>query len=346
METENRKILLEVKNLSTFFKAPKGEIKAVNGVSFEIKEGETLGIIGESGCGKSVTASSIMRIIPSPPGRIANGEILFRCSDNGSDENIVDLAKLKANGDEMRKIRGRHISMIFQTPMSSFSPVHSVGKQIVEAILLHRDIKKSDAMNYAVGLLGRVGIPQPERTFNAYPYQLSGGMCQRAMIAMALSCNPRLLIADEPTTAVDVTIQAQIIQLLRSIQEVTGMSIFFITHDLGLIAQIAHKVAVMYLGVIVEYASVEELFSNPVHPYTRALWRSIPGMEGESTRLAPIKGNVPNEAEYPKGCVFRTRCEEKLCICDEYLNIPDMTEVSKGHFVRCYHYSNSTNKGG
>jgi oligopeptide/dipeptide ABC transporter ATP-binding protein len=330
-------LVLEVKSLKTYFQVFEGVLKAVDGVSFSIKKGRTLGIIGESGCGKSVTAQSILRIVPSA-GRIEAGEILFHRTGPNGTAKIVDLAGLDARGEMIRQIRGREISMIFQEPMTSFGPVHTIGSQIVEAIRLHMEnMGKRQAKEQAIQFLDRVGIPKARETVDAYPHQLSGGMRQRAMIAMALCCNPSLLIADEPTTALDVTIQAQILELLRQLQRELGMAMLYITHNLSVIAGVAHEVAVMYLGRIVEYASVEEIFDNPTHPYTVALWRSIPRLEGKLSRLESIKGTVPSPFGAQRGCPFYSRCEvSKEGLCDKAF--PEMTEVHPGHRVWCFHY--------
>src|SRR5712664_580041 len=283
MGADPRPPLLSVRNLKTYFPQDEGTVKAVDGVNLDLYPGATLGIVGESGCGKSVTARSILRIVDRP-GRIVDGEIQFRrpAADGASGGVMVDLATLPSNGPEMRSIRGAEIALIFQEPMSSFSPVHTVGNQIIEAILLHQQVDKREARARAIDMLRRVGIPLPEQRLEAYAYQLSGGLRQRAMIAMALSCNPRLLIADEPTTALDVTTQAQILDLMRHLQQEYGMAIVLITHDLGVVAEMADDVVVMYLGRIVEQASVDEIFYAPKHPYTQALLRSIPHIRAQS----------------------------------------------------------------
>ena len=289
--------LLSVRNLVTHFPLDEGTVIAVDGASFDLYEGKTLGIVGESGCGKSVTARSILQILDRP-GRIMNGEILFRRrSGNGASgpDEVVDLRDFDPDGEDMRSIRGGEIGLVFQEPMTSFSPVHTVGNQLIEAIMLHRDVTKQEARDIAVELLRTVGIPLAEERLNAYSFELSGGLRQRAMIAMALSCNPRLLIADEPTTALDVTTQAQILDLLRELQQQYGMAIMLITHDLGVIAEMTDDVVVMYLGQVVESAPVDDIFHNPKHPYTQALLRSIPRIQAESDdRLASITGSVPH----------------------------------------------------
>jgi len=316
--------LIDVNDLQTYFHTEEGTVKAVDGVSFEIYPGETLGVVGESGCGKSVTSLSIMRLIESPPGQIENGEILF----NGK-----DLTKLSQK--EMRKIRGNDISMIFQEPMTSLNPVYTVGDQIMEAILIHKDVNKKQARQEAIDMLRKVGIPLPEQRVDEYPHQLSGGMRQRIMIAMALSCDPQLLIADEPTTALDVTIQAQILELMNSLKREFGMAIMMITHDLGVIAEVSDRVAVMYAGKIVEYTDVKTLYADPKHPYTWGLMHSIPHIEKELDRLEAIPGNVPNPLNFPTGCKYNTRCPfaTDKCRTDE----PDIVEVEEGHHVACWH---------
>jgi len=321
----DRKKLLELKNLKTHFFTEEGVVKAVDGVNFEIYPGETLGVVGESGCGKSVTSLSIMRLIESPPGKIVEGEILF---------NDKDLTKLRQA--EMRKIRGNDISMIFQEPMTSLNPVYTIGDQISEAILIHKDVSKKEAMEQSVDMLRKVGIPLPEQRVNEFPHQLSGGMRQRVMIAMALSCDPQLLIADEPTTALDVTIQAQILELMNGLKDKFDMSIMMITHDLGVIAEVADRVAVMYAGKIVEYTDVNTLFKDPKHPYTWGLMGSIPRLDKEVDRLIAIPGMVPNPLDFPAGCKYHTRCVLADSKCKN--NEPDIMEVEDGHKVRCWYH--------
>lgn len=338
--------LLEIENLKTHFHLQEGIVRAVDGVSFDVRRGQTLGIIGESGCGKSVTAHSILRLVPSPPGNIVDGSILFHGRDNGSHESrspvAIDLAQLDPRGAEIRAIRGAEISMIFQEPMTSFGPMHTIGDQIMESILLHQaDVEKTGARELAIENLRKVGIPRPDQIVDAYPHQLSGGMRQRAMIAMALSCSPRLLIADEPTTALDVTIQAQILELLKALQEEFGMAIIFITHNLGVIAEVAEEVAVMYLGRIVEKASVAELFDNPQHPYTQGLLGSIPHINEEKLpRLRAIEGVVPDPYEIPNGCAFSDRCPSFMPgACN--VAMPELAPTGQGHRVRCFLYSDA-----
>ncbi|RLE08575.1 ABC transporter ATP-binding protein [Candidatus Aerophobetes bacterium] len=317
------KELLRVKDLKTYFFTHEGIVRAVDGVSFEINKGETLGLVGESGCGKSVTALSIMRLVPNPPGKIINGEIYFE------GKNLLELDE-----KEMRRIRGKKISMIFQEPMTSLDPVFTIGHEIMEAIQLHQGLKKEEARQRAIEALRIVGMPDPERRMDEYPHELSGGMRQRAMIAMALSCNPTLLIADEPTTALDVTIQAQILRLIDELKDKFGASVILITHDLGVIAEMCDYVAVMYAGHIVEYTNVDTLFSSPLHPYTKGLNRSIPRLDVESERLEIIKGSVPNLLNVPSGCPFHPRCDfcEERCVKE----MPKLMEVEDHHLVRCH----------
>lgn len=328
--------LLEVANLKTYFFLDEGTVKAIDGVSLSMGRKETLGVVGESGCGKSVTALSILRVLAAR-GKIVEGTIKFY-GDEYNPQGYVDLAQLDPNGPEIRKIRGKEIAMIFQEPMTSFSPVYTVGNQIIEAILLHQDVDHAQARDLAIDMLRKVGIPSPEERIDEYPYQLSGGMRQRAMIAMALCCNPKLLIADEPTTALDVTIQAQILDLMRQLQDELGMSIMLITHNLGVVAEMSQHVAVMYLGRIVESAPVDELFHNPLHPYTKALLKSIPKV-GKKTkkRLESIKGTVPDAYNIPPGCSFHRRCPEyRKGLCNTV--IPDLVEVTPRHEVACSLY--------
>jgi len=317
------KELLRVKDLKTYFFTHEGVVKAVDGISFKIDKGETFGLVGESGCGKSVTALSILRLIPNPPGKIVDGEIYFE------GQNLLAL-----DGREMRGIRGKKISMIFQEPMTSLDPVFTIGHEIMEAIQLHQGLEKDKARERAIEALRIVGMPDPERRINSYPHELSGGMRQRAMIAMALSCNPGLLIADEPTTALDVTIQAQILGLINELKEKLAMSIMLITHNLGVIAEMCDSVAVMYAGHIVEYTSVEALFRNPLHPYTKGLHRAIPRLDVETKRLEIIKGLVPNLSDVPSGCPFHPRCDfcSERCIKE----MPKLVEVGDHHLVMCH----------
>lgn len=317
--------LLEVKNLRTHFFTEDGVVPAVDGVDFELKAGETLGIVGESGCGKSVTSISVLGLVPSPPGKIIDGEIIFEGQD---------LLKLKES--EMQKIRGNDIAMIFQEPMTSLNPVFTIGKQISEAIMLHQNVNKKEARDRCIEMLKLVGIPRAEASVDEYPHQFSGGMRQRAMIAMALSCNPKLLIADEPTTALDVTIQAQIIELMRDIKKDLNTAIMLITHDLGVVAEMADHVIVMYAGRVVEEADVEDLFKSPKHPYTRGLMRSKPSLDDNSKRLEVIAGSVPNPLAMPKGCAFNPRCPKVMDICRE--KMPNLINVEDNRKVRCWLY--------
>lgn len=323
-------MLLEVKNLKTQFKTDDGEFYAVDDVSFHLEKGKTLGIVGESGCGKSVTSLSIMRLIPNPPGKIASGEILF----NG--KNLLNLSE-----EEMRKIRGNDIAMIFQEPMTSLNPVFTIGNQIGEAIALHqKNLSRHDVRNKTIEMLKLVGIPEPDKRVDEYPHQLSGGMRQRVMIAMALSCNPELLIADEPTTALDVTIQAQVLELIRKLQKEFQASMILITHDLGVVAETCDNVAVMYAGKIVEYGTVEDIFYRPRHQYTKGLLNSIPHFETghKRERLETIKGLVPSMFNLPKGCRFSERCPVAQDNCRA--KIPALTAAAPGgtsHVVACFH---------
>lgn len=325
-----RQPILEVKHLKSHFFLDEGVVRAVDDVSLTLRQGTTLGVVGESGCGKSVTARSILQIVGAG-GRIVSGDILFH--RNGE---VLNLAKFDAKGADIRRVRGSDIAMIFQEPMAAFSPVHTVGRQVVEAIQLHTDLSKHQARARTLELLERVGIPQPKRAIDQYPFELSGGMRQRAMIAMALSCDPAILIADEPTTALDVTVQAQILALLRNIQEETGMSIIIISHNMGVIAEMADEVAVMYLGRVIEEGSLWDIFDDPKHPYTQALLRSIPMVEETvTTRLQSIKGNVPNPYAFPSGCRFHPRCDFFMeGTCD--VRDPSLMEVSASHRAACF----------
>jgi len=318
----NKKLLLEIKDLKTHFFTEDGVVKAVDEVGFKVYQGETLGLVGESGCGKSVTAFSIMRLLDYP-GKTVDGEIIFKGRD-----------LLKKSEAEMRKIRGKEIAMIFQEPMTALNPVLTIGFQISEALRMHFDISKEEAIKKSVELLKKVGIPIPEQRVNEYPHQLSGGMRQRAMIAMALSCDPTLLIADEPTTALDVTIQAQILDLMRSLLQEFNGSLIMITHDLGVIAEIADRIAVMYASKIVEYADKRTIFHNPLHPYTFGLLTSIPRLDLEIKRLDAIPGIVPNPLHFPSGCKFNPRCRFTTNRCKE--EEPCLIKVEEGHLVRCW----------
>ena len=318
--------LLEVKNLKTYFFTDGGVVKSVDDVSFNVKPGKTLGVVGESGCGKSITSLSIMQLVETPPGKIVDGEIIY----NG--ENLLGKDK-----DEMRKIRGGEIAMIFQEPMTSLNPVFTVGQQIMEALMIHTDMDKTKAKERAIEMLKLVRIPLAEKRFNEYPHQLSGGMRQRVMIAMALSCNPKLLICDEPTTALDVTIQAQILDLINELKEKLGTSIMMITHDLCVIAEVADDVMVMYAGKIVEYGTADQIFETPMHPYTHGLMNCIPKLNDDNeTRLHVIPGMVPSPDRMPKGCAFCPRCSEAKKICEE--KMPELIEID-GQKVRCFKYT-------
>jgi oligopeptide/dipeptide ABC transporter ATP-binding protein len=351
----NEKVLLEVRDLKTYFHTEEGVVKAVDGLSFSLVRGMVFALVGESGCGKSVTAFSIMKLIQCPPGKIEAEALML----DGKD-------LLSLNEKEMRKIRGSQIGMIFQEPMSSLNPVFTIGSQIVEAIELHTEKRGKAAQAHAIGLLKKVGIPEPAQRFHEYPHQLSGGMRQRVMIAIALSCNPKLLIADEPTTALDVSIQAQILDLLKELQRSEGLSILIITHDLGVVSETADVVGVMYASHLVEYSDIDTLFNKPFHPYTQGLFRSIPRLGVMKRRLETIQGNVPNPLDFPSGCNFHTRCGltrelgEKAAP-DEIAEIeieqtmvrvlkqcirerPLMREVAPGHFCACWRCPGYKNK--
>jgi oligopeptide/dipeptide ABC transporter ATP-binding protein len=330
MANASAEVLLDVKNLKTYFFTDEGVVKSVDGVTFHIQKGETLAVVGESGSGKSVTSLSIMRLIASPPGKIVEGEILFR----GKDGQQKDITKLPES--DMRKIRGNDISMIFQEPMTSLNPVYTVGDQIGEAVMLHQNKTRKEAMEVAITMLELVGIPEARRRVTNYPHQMSGGMRQRVMIAMALSCNPALLIADEPTTALDVTIQAQILDLMRKLQHEIGMSILFITHNLGVVAEMADRVVVMYGGRVVEEGTVVEIFKQPKHPYTMGLLHSIPRVDHaitEQARLEAIPGNVPNPLYLPTGCAFHPRCKFTIDACK--VDVPKLEDTGNHHMSRC-----------
>jgi len=336
------KSLIELRSLKTYFYTHDGVVRAVDGVNFRIERQKTLGVVGESGCGKSITALSIMGLVPMPPGKIEEGEIIYHRRRNGGDGSPLDLTKLPPKGDVMRSIRGNEIAMIFQEPMTSLNPVYTVGDQIMEAVILHQGVSKKEAKERAVEMLAKVGIPAPRQRADEYPHQLSGGMRQRAMIAMALSCNPSLLIADEPTTALDVTIQAQILELMQKLQDEFRMSIMLITHDLAVIADMADDVVVMYMGKVVESADIRSLFYQPRHPYTRGLLNSVPSIGSRvKEKLIPIKGVVPDPFMIPKGCPFAPRCPDAMRVCQ---NDPPVVEVEKGHYAKCWLYAEG--KGG
>jgi len=322
-----QELLLDIRGLRTQFFTDDGLARAVDGVSYSLEKGETVGVVGESGCGKSVTALSVLRLIPDPPGKIVDGEIVFEGT------NLLELSAA-----DMRRIRGNDISMIFQEPMTSLNPVFTIGNQITEAVRLHQGLNKRDALDKAVEALKLVGIPVPERRVHEYPHQLSGGMRQRAMIAMALSCNPKVLIADEPTTALDVTIEAQILDLMRTLQDELGTAIIMITHDLGVIAEMARKVVVMYAGKVVEQAPVERIFASPNHPYTQGLLQSLPRVDkdasGAKQRLQEIPGIVPSLLNLPTGCKFASRCPSVMPQCKE--QEPPLEQVAGDHFSACW----------
>jgi peptide/nickel transport system ATP-binding protein len=340
MSENGKEPLIEVQDVKVYFYLDEGTVRAVEGVSFDIARGKTLGVVGESGCGKSVTSQAIMQIVP-PPGKIVEGQVFFhRYNDDGSSERI-EITKLDPRGPEIRSIRGNEIAKIFQEPMTSLSPVHTIGNQIMEAIMLHQGADKDAARERAIEMLDHVGLPQPSQRIDYYPHQLSGGMRQRAMIAMALSCNPSLLIADEPTTALDVTTEAQILELMKGLQSEFGMAIMFITHNLGVIAEMADDVVVMYLGKEVELATVDDTFYNPYHPYTRDLLRSIPRIGRKVYgRLHTITGSVPDPYNVPPGCPYHPRCRDYIeGKCDQPVDIP-FFDVGPGHQTRCWLYEN------
>ena len=361
-EMKDNNNILEIDNLNTYFFTDQGVVKAVNGVSFNIPLHKTVGIVGESGCGKSVTSMSVMRLLQGPQGQIASGSIRFKAADykrdakgnpiaTGTDENgkevyeteekIYDIAKMPMN--EIHRIRGRQISMIFQEPMTSLNPVFTIGNQLDEVSFIHDpNATKESAKAKSLEMLNLVGIAAPERVYNSYPHELSGGMRQRVMISMALACNPRLIIADEPTTALDVTIQAQILELLRDLKEKMDGSIMLITHDLGVIAEMADFVVVMYAGRVIEMGTVREIFHNPKHPYTIGLQKSKPTMQSDSDTLFNIPGNVPNPINMPKHCFFKERCDKCIKKCGgEY---PQMIKISDTHFVACHLYEEGENE--
>jgi oligopeptide/dipeptide ABC transporter ATP-binding protein len=319
----DRAALLDVKGLTTVFDTDDGEVRAVDGVDFSLERGRTLGIVGESGCGKSVTALSIMGLVPRPPGRIVAGEVRFEGED-----------LLKLPPARLRELRGARLSMIFQEPMTSLNPAFTVGDQVAEALLRHGSTGRKEAKDQAIEMLRRVRIPSPERRARDYPHRLSGGMRQRVMIAMALACNPRLLIADEPTTALDVTIQAQILELMRALRSELGTAIILITHDLGVIAELADDVIVMYAGQVVERCAVDSLFAEPHHPYTIGLLGSIPRLDLEQRRLSAIEGTVPDAAAMPAGCRFHSRCPFAVERC--FKEIPPLAEIKENHFAACW----------
>ncbi len=319
--------ILKVRNLSTYFYMEEGVVKAVDKVSFDLYPNEVLGIVGETGSGKSVTVKSIMRLI-KPPGKIVSGEIIYRMKD-GKEVNILEIPE-----KELYKIRGSEISMVFQDPMTSLNPLFTIGDQLMETIMIHQNLDKEAARKKAIEMLELVGIPEPEKRINAYPFQFSGGMRQRVVIAIALSCNPSILIADEPTTALDVTIQAQILDLFRKLQEELKTAVIFITHDLGVIASMADRIMVMYGGKQMELGTADDIFYRPRHPYTKMLLKSVPRVDKKVDRLEPIPGQPPRMVNIPPVCPFLPRCPRRTEECKERL--PDMVEIEEGHFVRCF----------
>ena len=337
----NSNLLVEIKDLKTYFFVDQGIVRAIDGVSFNIPRGKTLGVVGESGCGKSVTGFSIMRLVQKP-GRIVGGSILYhKLSADGKSEELIDIAKLHPDSREVHAFRGGEVGMVFQEPMTSLDPVYMIGNQLLEAINSHRKVSQADAKEMIIAMLRRVNLANPERLFDSYPYQLSGGMRQRVMIAMGLLTRPQLLIADEPTTALDVTTEAQIIDLLSDLQQELGMSILYITHNLGVIAEMVEAAIVMYLGRVVEQADVIALYDDPKHPYLQALLRSIPKVGSKSSaRLESIHGMVPNPLNIPPGCPFHPRCPRAMRdLCN--VKMPAMTDLGGGHLVRCFLYSDA-----
>ncbi len=339
---KNSENILEIEDLHTYFFTEQGIVKAVNGVSLDIPKNATVGIVGESGCGKSVTSMSVMRLIQGPSGQIYSGEIRFNAKENTGEEKVYDIAKMPIA--DIYKIRGKQIAMIFQEPMTSLNPVFTIGQQLDEVTFIHNPkATKDDAKNKSIEMLNLVGIAMPERVYGSFPHELSGGMRQRVMIAMALASDPRLIIADEPTTALDVTIQAQILDLLRDLKEKIDGSIMLITHDLGIIAEMADYVVVMYAGKVIEKGTVEEIFHNPMHPYTIGLQKSKPTLNSDSNTLYNIPGNVPNPINMPDYCYFKERCSKCTAKCSgEY---PQMIQVSPTHFVACHLYEEEQKNG-
>ena len=336
--TDQRDVLVEVEDLRVHFRLQEGIVRAVDGVSFKIRQGQTLGVIGESGSGKSVSSQALLGILPMPPAKIESGKIVLHLQENGVGNRSVILSDLPTRGRDYRAIRGKEIGIIFQEPMTSFSPVHSIGNQIMESVVLHMEgLSKKEARERTIEILRRVGIPRAEQRVDNYPHQFSGGMRQRAMIAMALACNPKLVIADEPTTALDVTIEAQILELLQDLQKEFGMAIMYISHDLAVVGSVADEIMVMYLGLVMEHASTDQLFENPLHPYTQALLRSIPTIDGPMERLHTIQGTMPSPFTVHKGCPFFSRCGKRIAgVCDT--TRPPLVEVEPGHKVRCVLY--------
>ncbi len=341
-ELKNEENILEIDNLHTYFFTEQGVVKAVNGVSFDVPKNATVGIVGESGCGKSVTSMSVMRLLQGPQGQIYSGEIRFKAGEQDGEAKTYDIAKMPIH--EIHRIRGNEIAMIFQEPMTSLNPVFTIGQQLDEVTFIHNpSATKEEAKARSIEMLNLVGIAMPERVYNAFPHELSGGMRQRVMISMALVSNPRLIIADEPTTALDVTIQAQILDLLRDIKSKIDGSILLITHDLGIIAEMADYVVVMYAGRVIEKGTVEEIFHNPMHPYTIGLQKSKPTLDSDSETLFNIPGNVPNPVNMPNYCYFKERCAQCIGKCAG--DYPDMIQVSPTHFVSCHLYNEEQNNG-
>ena len=338
---DSTETILEVRNLHTHFHTESGVVRALEGVDFTLSRGQVLGVVGESGCGKSVTAQCIMNMVPSR-GRIVDGSVIYH-QHNGQGTEAVEITSLPPKSREMRRIRGNEIAMIFQEPMTSLDPLYTVGNQLLEAINLHQDVDRAEARELAVHSLDRVKLPEPARVFASYPHQLSGGQRQRVMIAIALSCNPTLLIADEPTTALDVTTQAQILSLMRDLQDETHMSIIFITHDLGVVAEMCDEVAVMYLGKVVEQTDIDTAFYSPRHPYTQALLRSIPRLDDDQDRrLEVIAGSVPDPSSIPTGCRFHPRCPDFMAgVCEQ--REPALVQIDAGQQVRCHLYDDPAN---
>ncbi len=341
-QMKNNDNILEIDNLNTYFFTEQGVVKAVNGVSFDVPQNATVGVVGESGCGKSVTSMSVMRLLQGPTGQIYSGEIRFKSKDKNGEEKVFDIAKMPIA--DIHKIRGNQIAMIFQEPMTSLNPVFTIGQQLDEVTFIHNpNASKEDAKAKSIEMLNLVGIAMPERVYNAFPHELSGGMRQRVMISMALASDPRLIIADEPTTALDVTIQAQILDLLRDLKEKIDGSIMLITHDLGIIAEMADYVVVMYAGKVIEKGTVDEIFHNPMHPYTIGLQKSKPTLNSDSDTLYNIPGNVPNPINMPTHCYFKERCDKCTAKCSgEY---PDLIQVSDTHFVACHLYDEEQKNG-
>ncbi len=341
-QMKNDDNILEIDGLNTYFFTEQGVVKAVNGVSFDVPSNATVGVVGESGCGKSVTSMSVMRLLQGPTGQIYSGEIRFKSKDKAGEEKVYDIAKMPIA--DIHKIRGNQIAMIFQEPMTSLNPVFTIGQQLDEVTFIHSpEATKEDAKNKSIEMLNLVGIAMPERVYNSFPHELSGGMRQRVMISMALASDPRLIIADEPTTALDVTIQAQILDLLRDLKDKIDGSIMLITHDLGIIAEMADYVVVMYAGKVIEKGTVDEIFHNPMHPYTIGLQKSKPTLNSDSDTLYNIPGNVPNPINMPAHCYFKERCNKCTAKCSgEY---PNMIQVSPTHFVACHLYDEEQKNG-